>query len=145
MRPRAIYGDGDRVLVPNILKNQIFGKLILPGNGKNKTSITEINDFVNFIGNFFVEYENIHTLQKFQIYNFASETKTYNQLFYEISENNNLKGIIHIPLCVFKFLSIFLTFSKLFIKIYYFIPILSKEAWFKQIELFNIFFRFFLD
>ena len=46
LRPRAVYGDWDRSLVPNILKHQIFKKLILPWNGNVRTSITEINDFV---------------------------------------------------------------------------------------------------
>jgi hypothetical protein len=42
-----------------------------------------------------------------EIYNFSTEIKTYNQLFLEISKKYHLKGIIHIPLYIFKILKIF--------------------------------------
>lgn len=100
LRPRAVYGEWDRVLVPNILKNQIFGRLILPGNGKNKTSITEINHFVNTINNVIIE-------EKVGIFNDFSEVETYENLYKKILKENNLNGIIFVPIWIFRILKIF--------------------------------------
>jgi nucleoside-diphosphate-sugar epimerase len=104
LRPRAIYWKWDKVLVPNILKNQIFWYLILPWNWKTKTSISQINDFVNFIWKIILSTDGFNHLN---IYNFSSEIRTYNQLFLEISEKYKLKWIIHTPLFIFKILKIF--------------------------------------
>lgn len=100
LRPRAVYGEWDRVLVPNILKNQIFGRLILPGNGKNKTSITEINHFVNTVNNIIVEGKN-------GIFNDFSEVETYENLYKKIVKENNLNGIIFVPIWIFYILKFF--------------------------------------
>jgi nucleoside-diphosphate-sugar epimerase len=100
LRPRAIYWKWDRVLVPNILKNQIFWYLILAWNWKTKTSISEINDFINFIWN-------IVDNKKYWIYNFASSVDTYENLYKKIIKDYNLRWIIKIPIFIFKFLSLF--------------------------------------
>lgn len=100
LRPRAVYWKWDRVLVPTILKNQIFGKLILPWSWKNKTSITNINDFVLFI-------EKVILDEKTWIYNFSSKIETYESLYLDIVKKYNLKWIINIPIFIFKMLNFF--------------------------------------
>ena len=100
LRPRAIYWKWDRVLVPNILKNQIFWYLLLPWNWKTKTSISEINDFVDFIWD-------IVKNKKQWIYNFSTKVDTYENLYKQIVKDYNLKWIIKIPIWIFKFLSYF--------------------------------------
>ncbi len=104
LRPRAIYWKGDRVLVPNILKNQIFWYLLLPWNWKIKTSITEINDFVNFIWKVCLSTDNFSNMR---IYNFATKVDTYENLYKQIVKDYNLKWIIKIPIWIFKFLCYF--------------------------------------
>lgn len=100
LRPRAVYWEWDRILVPSILKNQIFWRLILPWNWKNITSITDINDFIIFI-------EQIILNKKTWIYNFSSKVDTYENLYLEIANKYNLKWIIKIPIIIFKLLSFF--------------------------------------
>jgi len=100
LRPRAIYWKGDRVLVPNILKNQIFWRLILPWNWKVKTSISEINDFIDFVWK-------IVEKKQFWIYNFSSKIDSYENLYKEIVIENKLKWIIKVPIIIFKLLELF--------------------------------------
>lgn len=100
LRPRAIYGKWDKVLVPNILKNKIFWKIILPWNWKNKTSITEINHFINTVNNIILE-------KKTWIFNDFSEVETYENLYKKIVKENNLKWIIKVPIFIFYILKIF--------------------------------------
>ena len=100
LRPRAIYGDWDKVLVPNILKNQFFWRLILPWNGKSKTSLTEIIFFIK-------EIEKIILEKKYWILNIYSEVDDYENLYKKIVLEYNLKWIIKIPIFIFKFFSIF--------------------------------------
>jgi len=99
LRPRAIYWKWDRVLVPNILKNKIFWRLILPWNWKNITSVTEINDFIKKI-------EEVIVSNKYWIYNISTKIESYNYLYKTIVVDFNLKWIIRIPLFLFKLLSI---------------------------------------
>ncbi len=47
LRPRAIYGIGDRVLLPRILQLQKFNSLILPGKLKYKISLTNIHNLMD--------------------------------------------------------------------------------------------------
>ena len=99
LRPRAVYWKGDRVLVPNILKNQLFKKLILPWNWKVKTSVTDINDFVE--KTFFIIQN-----KEYWIHNIFTKVDTHENLFLQIVKDYNLKWIIKIPIWVFKLLTI---------------------------------------
>ncbi|MBX3239980.1 MAG: NAD(P)-dependent oxidoreductase [Chitinophagaceae bacterium] len=44
LRPRAVYGPGDRVLLPRILRLIKGNKMILPGTLSSKTSLTHIQN-----------------------------------------------------------------------------------------------------
>lgn len=100
LRPRAIYGKWDNVLVPKILKNKLFSRLILPWNWQNKTSITNINDFISVIDEIMVHW-------KKWIYNCFTKTDTYENLYKKIVIDYKLKWIIKVPIFIFKFLMIF--------------------------------------
>lgn len=100
LRPRAIYWKWDRVLIPNILKNQILWRLILPWNWKQVTSLTEINFFIDKINKFI---EN----RKYWVYNISSEVNNYEDLYKQIVREYNLKWIIKVPMFIFRILSIF--------------------------------------
>lgn len=93
LRPRAIYGDGDTTLIPQVLKNSIFWYLLLPGNGNTRTSISNIDEFCAFI---------FHTSQsnKWEIYNFSSEIQSYNQIYKKIQRDYDKRWVLHIPLWI---------------------------------------------
>lgn len=100
LRPRAIYGVWDRVLEPNILKHQIFWRLILLWNGKNITSITDINAFIQAI-DLVIKKQTSH----FEIFNISDrKTKTMEIIYQELVEKHSLKWVIHIPLYILKIL-----------------------------------------
>jgi len=40
LRPHAVYGPGDATLLPRVLAARRFGLFPLPGNGRNRTSVT---------------------------------------------------------------------------------------------------------
>lgn len=108
LRPRAIYGVWDRVLEPNILKHQIFWRLILLGNGKNMTSLTSIENFIESI-DLVIKKQFSH----FEIFNVSDkDTKTMEENYKEICERNKLKWIIHIPIWILKMLK-FLNTNKI--------------------------------
>jgi nucleoside-diphosphate-sugar epimerase len=46
LRPHAIYGPGDTVLVPRILAAYRFGRLLAVGDGKNRISLTHVDNLV---------------------------------------------------------------------------------------------------
>lgn len=50
LRPHAIYGPGDRVLVPKILAARRGGRLIAAGNGSNWVSLTHVDNLVDAVG-----------------------------------------------------------------------------------------------
>lgn len=98
LRPRAIYGEGDRILEPTILQYQICKRLLLLWNGNTRTSLTNIHFFISAI-------DGVIKKQKtsFEIFNITDvQTKTYNQIYDELIIKYQLKGKIHIPLIFFK-------------------------------------------
>lgn len=98
LRPRAIYGIWDRVLEPNILKHQIFKRLLLLGNGKNITSITSIENFIQFI-DIIVKKQTTC----FEIFNVSDiKTKSIEENYKEISKKYSCKWIIKIPIFLLK-------------------------------------------
>ena len=42
LRPHIIYGPGDTTLLPRVLRSRRFGRLIVPGDGRNLLSTTHI-------------------------------------------------------------------------------------------------------
>lgn len=102
LRPRAIYGDGDTTLIPQVLKNNVFWYLLLPWSGKIETSISNIDGFCDFIFN-------TSQNNKYGIYNFSSEIQSYNQIYEKIQCDYHMRGIIHIPLWI---LQVFYYFNR---------------------------------
>lgn len=100
LRPRAIYWKWDRVLVPNILKNKIFRKLILPWNWKTKTSLTDIYFFINKVNETIIN-------KKYWIYNVSSKIDTYENIYKQLVKEYHLRWIIKIPIFIFKILYFF--------------------------------------
>lgn len=49
VRPKAIYGEGDRALVPRLLRAARSGSLPQIGDGKNEVDITHVDDVVQAI------------------------------------------------------------------------------------------------
>ncbi len=49
LRPKAIYGDGDRALVPRLLRAARQGSLPQIGDGKNAVDITHVDDVVQAV------------------------------------------------------------------------------------------------
>ena len=50
LRPHAIYGPGDRALVPKILEACRGGRLIAAGDGRNLVSLTHVDNLVDAVG-----------------------------------------------------------------------------------------------
>ena len=42
LRPHAVYGPGDTTLLPRVLAARRFGRFPLPGNGRNRISVTSV-------------------------------------------------------------------------------------------------------
>ena len=93
LRPRAIYGDGDTTLIPQVLKNSIFWYLLLPGDGNSKTSISNIDELCNYT-------LNISQNNNWGIYNFSSEIQSYDQIYKKIQSDYGKRGIMYVPLWV---------------------------------------------
>ncbi len=98
LRPRAIYGIWDRVLEPNILKHQLFWRLILLWNGQNITSLTSIDHFIHTIDLVIKKQTS-----NFEIFNVSDlVTKNMEENYREIVRKYRLKWIIKIPIWILK-------------------------------------------
>lgn len=95
LRPRAIYWKGDTTLVPQVLQNSFFWYLLLPWDWKSRTSVSEVWGFCQFI------YK-ISQQKASWIYNYASDILTYNEIYRKIQNDYQKKGIIYIPMWIFK-------------------------------------------
>lgn len=49
LRPHAVYGPGDRTLLPRLLGARRFGRLVAVGNGRNRLSVTHVDNLVHAI------------------------------------------------------------------------------------------------
>jgi nucleoside-diphosphate-sugar epimerase len=49
LRPHAVYGPGDRTLLPRLLANRRLGRLLLPGGGRQPISITNVDAVVDAV------------------------------------------------------------------------------------------------
>lgn len=94
LRPRAIYGVGDRVLLYTALNKLFLWKPILIGNWKYKTSLTHINTLIQAID------LTINNQQKTNmIYNVADQKSySYAEVYNKIAKEFLDTTPIHIPL-----------------------------------------------
>lgn len=93
LRPRAVYGPGDKNLLPQILSHTWHKYLCMPGLGANTTSVTSIQSMVEAIE---VCIKN-QSMQS-EIYNVCDSTIwRYKGIYEEIVIAKKLKGIVHIP------------------------------------------------
>ncbi len=49
LRPRAVYGPGDRTLLPRLLRRYRAGRLIVAGNPETRVSVTHIENFTSAV------------------------------------------------------------------------------------------------
>lgn len=49
LRPHIVYGPGDTTLLPRLLAARRFGRLVLPGHGRNLVSITNVANLVHAV------------------------------------------------------------------------------------------------
>ena len=101
LRPRAVYGPGDRVLLPRILQLIRNNRLIIPGKLSSNTSLTHIDNFCEAILRAIQ-----HNLPGVHTYNIA-DNRTYNlrEVLTEISfRKTKTKKIIQVPEILIKLL-----------------------------------------
>jgi nucleoside-diphosphate-sugar epimerase len=99
LRPRAVYGKGDRVLLPRILHQIKGNKMFVPGDLNVQTSLTHIDNLSEAI-KLCIQKQ----LPGVSIYN-VSDNKTYNlrAIFGAILKAKTGKGkMIHIPVSIIK-------------------------------------------
>lgn len=75
LRPRAVYGKGDRVLLPRILRLIKGNKMILPGKLSNQTSLTHIQNLCEAVTNSIIQSKqgvNIFNIVDSRIYDLQS-------------------------------------------------------------------------
>jgi len=49
LRPHIVYGPGDTTLMPRVLAARRWGCLAVPGNGRNRISVTHVFNFVHAV------------------------------------------------------------------------------------------------
>jgi nucleoside-diphosphate-sugar epimerase len=49
LRPHIVYGPGDETLVPRLLQTIRRGRLLVPGSGKNRVSVTHVDNLVHAV------------------------------------------------------------------------------------------------
>ncbi len=49
LRPHIVYGPGDTTLLPRVLAARRFGWLAVPGNGRNRISVTHVFNFTHAV------------------------------------------------------------------------------------------------
>ena len=49
LRPHAVYGPGDTTLLPRLLRGYRFGRMFALGNGRNRVSLTHIDNLVHAV------------------------------------------------------------------------------------------------
>lgn len=47
LRPHIVYGPGDTTLMPRVLAARRFGALLVPGDGRNRISVTHISNLLH--------------------------------------------------------------------------------------------------
>jgi nucleoside-diphosphate-sugar epimerase len=49
LRPHIVYGAGDTTLLPRLLASRRFGRLLIPGTGRNRISVTHVENLVHAV------------------------------------------------------------------------------------------------
>jgi len=101
LRPRAVYGEGDRVLLPRILRLIKWNRMFIPGNLSNRSSLTHIENLCEA-----VEKSLLLALTGVHIYNIADKVDyNLNVVFREIMIRKSRSAyMIKIPEGLIKFL-----------------------------------------
>ncbi len=50
LRPHIVYGPGDATLLPRLIGARRFGRLPIPGDGRNRLSVTHVDNLVDAVG-----------------------------------------------------------------------------------------------
>ena len=94
IRPHAVYGSGDRHVIPKLLASVKQGRAFIVGNGKNKLSITHVGNICYGISLVIKKQK-----QHFCIYNIADDTQmTINSIYKDLLKSMKMDvKIYHIP------------------------------------------------
>jgi nucleoside-diphosphate-sugar epimerase len=99
LRPRAVYGSGDRILLPRILQLIKNGIMIIPGQLSNETSLTHVDNLCEVVSKSILQSKSgVH------IYNVADK-RVYdlNSIFSAILlQKTSKKSMIEIPTSIVK-------------------------------------------
>jgi 2-alkyl-3-oxoalkanoate reductase len=49
LRPHAVYGPGDRTLLPRLLRARVGGRQLAVGNGRNRVTLTSVSNLVDAV------------------------------------------------------------------------------------------------
>lgn len=103
LRPRAVYGEGDTTLLPQILKHHILGNLILPWDGKVMTSMTSIENLTEAIRII------IHKqISRSEIFNVADEWEiAYEVMYRNLCVKYRFRWILYTPVFILRILILF--------------------------------------
>lgn len=97
LRPRGIYGVGDRQLLPRIMELVKFNRLITPGDMKVKTSITHINNLC--IATELCLENNLDSKEVAKCYNVCDDGDAYlNRVILQLVEAVYGKKIPHVKI-----------------------------------------------
>lgn len=101
IRPRAVYGFGDRVLLPRILKQIRFGHLIVPGKLEVMCSLTYIGNLADVVSKCLNIAGN-----GFNIYNIADAKPYLLREVFECISNKFISkpNLIEMPLMLVRFI-----------------------------------------
>ena len=95
LRPHIVYGPGDTTLLPRVLAARRFGRLPIPGNGRNRLSVTHIENLVLAIASAL-------TSESIGVFNVAdAENTTVDELLRTILARVGVPAtIVHVPRAV---------------------------------------------
>ena len=104
LRPRAIYGTGDRVLLSRLLKLVRWQTIFYPANNRLQTSATHINNIAYAI-ELFLSWQNKSPLQLFNI----ADDQVYSLKDLTLKMLNAVEGrslsVVNVPLSVLRSLA----------------------------------------
>jgi len=87
LRPHIVYGPGDTTLTPRLKEAVRFGRFIVPGDGRNRLSVTHVDNLTGAVEALL----DSKTRRSFEIYNLADErTGTARDIFEVFRERNGI-------------------------------------------------------
>jgi len=92
LRPHIVYGPGDTTLLPRVLAARRFGRLPIPGDGRNRVSVTHVDNLVSAVTRALVSVP-------IGVFNVAdAETATVDELLRTVlSRAGVATKIVHVP------------------------------------------------